>query len=267
MSAAEVESFETEKKIFGIELSKASAIGVELKKKRESLALEIPRISHKIKITERFIAAMESGNWDTLPPGLHGRGLLRLYCRELNVIIPELNQLGSIQSPQADKISEKLAQLKAGSNTTKYQPAAQEAAVMVRVVSRQEFEERMEQQDFATHNILTNTDASIINQPHSKTHPTAPIVTTKISEILGIEINEENESQNQYNLHLVVTPKETIIQQPKIEITPKPIAVKKMQNHDTHSSKNNSQKEIPVKKRVKQTIPHKVDAQPSEGPS
>ena len=62
-----------------------------LKNGRESKALNISSISNRIRVREEFLWAMENGNWDELPPGVHGRGLVRLYAKELGVSVSEMD--------------------------------------------------------------------------------------------------------------------------------------------------------------------------------
>jgi len=62
-----------------------------LKNARESKALNISSISNRIRVREEFLWAMESGNWNELPPGVHGRGLIRLYAKELAVSVSEMD--------------------------------------------------------------------------------------------------------------------------------------------------------------------------------
>ncbi len=62
-----------------------------LKNARESKALNISSISNRIRVREEFLWAMENGNWDELPPGVHGRGLVRLYAKELAVSVSEMD--------------------------------------------------------------------------------------------------------------------------------------------------------------------------------
>ena len=111
MNAAEVEQFSNiiEKNALGIEYNAASKIGQRLKDARENNSIAKEYIAKKVKIRERYIDAIELGDWDILPPGLNGRGLVRLYAKELEVLLPEFESFSNLHTIQAEKQSEHLS--------------------------------------------------------------------------------------------------------------------------------------------------------------
>ena len=193
MNAAEVEqpSNIIEKNALGIEYSAASTIGQRLRDAREENSISKEYVARKAKIRERYIDAIELGDWDVLPPGLNGRGLVRLYAKELGVSLPEFEGFSNLQTIQAEKQSEHLSQ----NNFTKksrYQPAAEESAEIIKIVPRSEYKNVSFEDNFS--NIYNSsrelTSHSVQNKLYqTKTHHAAAIVTPKISDIVGIELS------------------------------------------------------------------------------
>lgn len=81
----------------GVSADVAQLVGTRLRKARENTGRSTAVLSSKIKVREHYIVAIEEGLWNELPPGLNGRGLIRIYARELSVAVPELDQ-GANQS-------------------------------------------------------------------------------------------------------------------------------------------------------------------------
>lgn len=81
----------------GVSSDIAQLIGNRLRRARESIGRSTSALSAKIKVREHYLVAIEDGQWNELPPGLNGRGLVRIYARELSVSVPELDQ-GANQS-------------------------------------------------------------------------------------------------------------------------------------------------------------------------
>ena len=193
MNAAEVEqpSNIIEKNALGIEYSAASTIGQRLRDAREENSISKEYVARKAKIRERYIDAIELVDWDVLPPGLNGRGLVRLYAKELGVSLPEFEGFSNLQTIQAEKQSEHLSQ----NNFTKksrYQPAAEESAEIIKIVPRSEYKNVSFEDNFS--NIYNSsrelTSHSVQNKLYqTKTHHAAAIVTPKISDIVGIELS------------------------------------------------------------------------------
>ncbi len=78
----------------GVSPDAALAVGTRLRETRLQQQRTLPRVSASIKVREHYLAAIEEGDWDRLPHGLNGRGLVRLYARELGVQVPELDPKG-----------------------------------------------------------------------------------------------------------------------------------------------------------------------------
>ncbi|MEY4064923.1 MAG: hypothetical protein RIR26_1131 [Pseudomonadota bacterium] len=76
----------------GVSADVAQLVGHRLKRARENTGRSTAVLSSKIKVREHYIIAIEEGQWNELPPGLNGRGLIRIYARELSVSVPELDQ-------------------------------------------------------------------------------------------------------------------------------------------------------------------------------
>lgn len=81
--------------VLGVPFETAVEIGKRLSRARQEIGLSYAVIANKIKIREQYLSAMEEGRWQELPPGLNGRGLVRLYARELGLAIEELENSGS----------------------------------------------------------------------------------------------------------------------------------------------------------------------------
>lgn len=79
-------------KVTGVGITKdvAEEVGTRLKVARESAKMTTNSVADRTKIREHFIVAIEVGDWDLLPPGLNGRGLIRNYAKELHIPVPEL---------------------------------------------------------------------------------------------------------------------------------------------------------------------------------
>ena len=105
----------------GVSMQVAQEIGERLRATRERLNIGLNKLSLRVKIRESYLESIEAGRWHELPPGLNGRGLVRVYAKELSVSLPEMEpQLG----PQETH--------------PHYQPTG-----TVSVVSRKEFERRI----------------------------------------------------------------------------------------------------------------------------
>ena len=76
----------------GLSDEQSQRIGERLKDARTSLNLSLKDLSSKIKIQEPYLRGMEDGHFDILPTPVHGRGLLRVYAKELKVELPELEK-------------------------------------------------------------------------------------------------------------------------------------------------------------------------------
>ena len=93
----------------GVTQAVAEDVGQRLRDARESGRITTSNISTRIKVREHYLIAIEQGRWDELPPGLNGRGLVRIYAKELAVHVVELepknnNQTGTPEPVQAFQV-------------------------------------------------------------------------------------------------------------------------------------------------------------------
>jgi cytoskeletal protein RodZ len=79
-----------EEKPFGLNSKRAKEISEQFKEARVSCGKTLKEMASTVKIREHYLSAMEDGRFFDLPPGLNGRGLIRVYARELRVPIEEL---------------------------------------------------------------------------------------------------------------------------------------------------------------------------------
>ena len=131
-------AYQNDKNALGVTYETAALIGSRLRAAREHKRFSPSQVSARVKIRERYIEAIEIGDWDVLPPGLNGRGLIRLYARELAVAIPEFEAFHHLQTVMLEKQSESL--MAASNKKSKYHPAAEESAEVIRLISRSEFQ-------------------------------------------------------------------------------------------------------------------------------
>ena len=62
-----------------------SELGAFLQRHREELGATLDDLEAQTRIRRKYLEAMESGEWDVLPPGVYARGLLRNYARAIGV--------------------------------------------------------------------------------------------------------------------------------------------------------------------------------------
>ncbi len=90
----------------GVTSDIAQQVGARLRKARESIGRTTSALSAKIKVREHYLVAIEDGEWNELPPGLNGRGLVRIYARELSVSVPELDQAANQTVMPAEQVAQ-----------------------------------------------------------------------------------------------------------------------------------------------------------------
>ncbi|BBH51761.1 helix-turn-helix domain-containing protein [Fluviispira sanaruensis] len=203
-----------DKNALGVTYETANIVGSRLKQARESRRLSHSQVSARVKIRDRYIEAIEAGDWDVLPPGLNGRGLIRLYARELSVHIPEFESFQHLQTVRVERQSESL--MSSSTKKSKYHPAAEESAEVIRSISRRDFQKVTGSDvpaDFNSPASLTeensqtksyNRPAYIPQRPHSNA-----IVTPNAFEVLGIEVEEKSNYQvhkTNYNSYTEAAP-------------------------------------------------------------
>jgi hypothetical protein len=164
----------TELNALGFPESIAVAVGFRLKNKRLSLQLNESFISRKIKVREKYIVAIENGSWNILPSGLNGRGLIRLYAKELDMELPEFEKIQN----QSSFLSEK--------PSTLYQED-------VKIISRSEYERQKSHPFFKNPETSSHTPIEIgtsspvyneVKTQNSRVTHSSSIVTPKLSDVL-----------------------------------------------------------------------------------
>ncbi|KAB8030767.1 helix-turn-helix domain-containing protein [Fluviispira multicolorata] len=186
-----------DKNALGVTYETANIVGSRLKQARENRRLSQSQVSARVKIRDRYIEAIEAGDWDVLPPGLNGRGLIRLYARELAVHIPEFESFQHLQTVRVERQSESL--MSSTTKKSKYHPAAEESAEVIRSISRRDFQKVTGNEGHAEYAVPAtgisedvsqtrtyNRPAYIPQRPHSNA-----IVTPNAFEVLGIEVEEK----------------------------------------------------------------------------
>lgn len=222
-------AYQNDKNALGVTYETAAIVGSRLRQAREEKKLSPSQVSARVKIRDRYIEAIEIGDWDVLPPGLNGRGLIRLYARELSVPIPEFEAFHHLQTVMIEKQSENLMAF--SSKKSKYHPAAEESAEVIRSISRSDFQKNANYEQSEYISIPTNTDSSNVlsnsSNQSSKAYSrpifvqkgvtssvNSAIITPNIFDVLGIdsaqikdetdksEISSDIKKVNQYNKNL-----------------------------------------------------------------
>jgi cytoskeletal protein RodZ len=203
-------AYQNDKNALGVTYETAALVGSRLRQAREQKKLSPSQVSARVKIRDRYIEAIEIGDWDVLPPGLNGRGLIRLYARELSVSIPEFEAFHHLQTVMVEKQSESL--MAASSKKSKYHPAAEESAEVIRSISRSDFQKsvHLDHSEIPTAGTGTDDSSVVVNSAPSQNSKaysrpvfaqrtsssnSNTIITPNIYEVLGIEI-EENKFEN-----------------------------------------------------------------------
>lgn len=195
-------AYPNDKNALGVSYETAALIGKRLRQAREVKRLSPSQVSARVKIRDRYIEAIEIGDWDVLPPGLNGRGLIRLYARELNVAIPEFETFHHLQTVMVERQSESLMQ--ASSKKSKYHPAAEESAEIIRSISRSDFQKGIHlDPDNSAHVSQVSTEeqhtstkvysrsAGNFNANRSVHTNNTNIVTPNIYDVLGIQLENK----------------------------------------------------------------------------
>jgi hypothetical protein len=194
------EAYQNDKNALGVTYETAALVGSRLRHARELKKLSPSQVSARVKIRDRYIDAIEIGDWDVLPPGLNGRGLIRLYARELGVSIPEFEAFHHLQTIMVEKQSESL--MEASSKKSKYHPAAEESAEVIRSIYRSEYQKNAHS-DHPEYHSSASDEPSFAQARNTKiyskslysqnnvTNASSSIVTPNIYEVLGLEVEEK----------------------------------------------------------------------------
>ncbi|APJ02581.1 helix-turn-helix domain-containing protein [Silvanigrella aquatica] len=215
-------AYQIDKNALGVTYETAALVGSRLRQAREMKRLSPSQVSARIKIRDRYIEAIEIGDWDVLPPGLNGRGLIRLYARELAVAIPEFEAFHHLQTVMIEKQSESL--MASVSKKSKYNPAAEESAEVIRSISRSDFKKNSNYDSSyestpssfdESHSLPNQTSKAytrpVFNQRNTSTTP-ASIVTPNIYEVLGLEVehNKTSHAKPEYETREVIHTKSNL---------------------------------------------------------
>src|SRR3954454_352067 len=77
-----------------------SSIGETLRRERRRLNLELDQISHELRISPRFLEAIEEERFDKLPAGVFAKSFVRQYARLLELDDEELaNEVQRLLEP------------------------------------------------------------------------------------------------------------------------------------------------------------------------
>lgn len=201
---------QNDKNALGVTYETAVLVGDRLRQARERKKLSPNQVSARTKIRDRYIEAIEIGDWDVLPPGLNGRGLIRIYAREFGVSIPEFECFHHLQTVRLEKQSENLM-TSSSRRRSKYHPAAEESAEVIRCISRNDFQKNLhldpsEYTVAATgaedsNNVAGNPsqNSKVYARPvftqRAASSSSASIVTPNIYDVLGLEL-EENKMEH-----------------------------------------------------------------------
>ncbi len=60
-------------------------LGARLRQAREARGISLARASRRTRLQRRYLEAMEAGEWEVLPSGVYGRGLVRHYAEFLGL--------------------------------------------------------------------------------------------------------------------------------------------------------------------------------------
>lgn len=71
-------------------VSRIDELGTLLRQAREAKGLSLEAVEKELKISRRFLAALEDGDWDKLPGQTYGRAFARSYGRYLGVDVSPL---------------------------------------------------------------------------------------------------------------------------------------------------------------------------------
>ncbi|GAB4528216.1 MAG: hypothetical protein Fur0018_14220 [Anaerolineales bacterium] len=107
----------------------STSIGTQLRTARERQKLSLQDVSRKIFIRERYLQAMEAGNFAALPSRTQARGFIRLYADFLGLDAPALlAELDAAFAPESEPVSPSLP-------STQETPSPEEVPLPARTVS------------------------------------------------------------------------------------------------------------------------------------
>src|SRR3954451_16094988 len=92
-----------------------SSIGETLRRERRRRNLELEQISHELRISARFLEAIEEEQFEKLPAGVFAKSFVRQYARYLGLdeeeLVSEVQRVLEPPAPSVDAGSPRLAPL------------------------------------------------------------------------------------------------------------------------------------------------------------
>src|SRR5207247_1084751 len=92
-----------------------SSIGETLRRERIKRNLELEQVSHELRISSRFLDAIEQDQFDKLPAGVFAKSFVRQYARLLDLdeeeLAAEVQKVIGAQEPSPEAAAAQLAQM------------------------------------------------------------------------------------------------------------------------------------------------------------
>lgn len=153
-----------ETRYLGMSHETACAIGERLRESREAKSKTHKQIASKIRVKESYLVTMEQGDWDQLPPGVNGRGFIRLYAKELGVALPEFEEFsqGKTTYQILAEDYEKLVEVKDKKETKKKTPKANKSVEKKSVTEEKTPKARLVIDDVNSQVLVVDQEASKI---------------------------------------------------------------------------------------------------------
>jgi len=81
-------------------------IGQELQHRREHLGLSLEKIEHLTKIQKRYLRAIETSDWGSLPEPVYTRGFIHSYARTIGLELSDLQLELDVEADDFEPVSE-----------------------------------------------------------------------------------------------------------------------------------------------------------------
>ena len=83
-----------------------SELGAFLERNREEKGLSLDDLAERTRIRRGYLAAIEAGEWDMLPPGVYTRGLLNSYAKALGLSQASIGRMYVKERPSEARLAE-----------------------------------------------------------------------------------------------------------------------------------------------------------------
>jgi len=83
-----------------------SELGAYLQRHREELGLGLDDVEAATRIRSLYLAGLEAGDWEALPPGVYTRGLLKTYARALGLSPASVLRMYVKERPSEARLAE-----------------------------------------------------------------------------------------------------------------------------------------------------------------